>query len=396
MFLSFASCVSVCVEQDADEGDSLSLSEGRVNREIRGGSSSTDLCTPAAAGFAEGVVSVIGGKGKDRASTAGTAVAVPATASSGSMSSKPVRGDSHSSRVETPGTPSWPPKGSSSSTVVRSYGPSGITRSIGSSRGGSLRRDSESIRSEPISPSGIRAILKGFALLPWQLRDTWDQKIATFSSGGCNHNRKMANGEDDDDDKGWSQGVLEEGKRNGQEKEEKVDNMEEGGAGINFEIPGSGVNGVGSARSPRSKARASEQQRLSFRRIRLVRSHSMSRMEERKRGGGGGYSQRHLGLGKRGLLFRHYRHGHGQGDRDGHRGQGHVRSRSVSFDDSATLKAESVDGGMRTLGHRGVPWQGGAFPWRGTGGGGRDQVGWIVSDERWWLYCCSCCCCGCP
>lgn len=352
LFFCFYFCrLSNRVKQDTDEGDSLSLSEGRANREIRGGSSSTDLCTPAAAGFAEGVGSVISVNGsKDRASTTGT--------------------------------PRGPPKRSSSSTIVRSYLPNGITRSIGSSRGGSLRRDSESIRSEPISPSGIRAILKGFALLPWQLRDTWDQKIANFSSGGLNHNRKVADSDDDDDEKGLNQGVLEEGKMNGQEEEKKVDGMEGGGDGINVDRPGSGVNGKGGARSPRSRTRASEQQqRLSFRRIRLVRSHSMSRMEERKRGGG--YSQKQLGVGKRGLLSRHCRHGHGQGDRDrdrdGHRCEGYVRSRSVSFDDSVTLKAESVDGGMRTLRHRGVPWQGGAFTWRGTGGGGRDQVGWVYS-----------------
>lgn len=320
-----------------------------MNREIRGGSSSTDLCTPAAVGFAESVGSVIGVNGKDRASTAGT--------------------------------PRTPPKHSSSSTIVRSYLPSGITRSIGSSKGGSLRRDSESIRSEPISPSGIRAILKGFALLPWQLRDTWDQKIANFSSGVSNQNRKVADGEDDYDEEGLDQVVLEEGKMNSQEEEKQVGEVEGGEDSMNVDLPGSGVNGKGGVRSPRSRTRASEQQRLSFRHIRIVRSHSMSRMEERKRGGG--YSQKQLGVGKRGLLSRHYRHGRG----DGHRGQGYVRSRSVSFDDSATLKAESVDGGMRTLGHRGVPWQGGAFAWRGTGGGGRDQVGW--------LYSCSCCYRGC-
>lgn len=130
------------------------------------GSSTTDVCIPAAAGAGGAVANF----SRDTAGTGATAAMRIASRS----------GSTRSEGAQKPGFFARPLRASASTTACRSY-VGGVCNHVHGSSGDRLAADGRDYgRPDPISPSGIRAILKGFSLLPWQMREPWDRKTAAF------------------------------------------------------------------------------------------------------------------------------------------------------------------------------------------------------------------------
>lgn len=288
----------------------------------------------------------------------------------------------------------------------------------GSSSGGSSGRDGRR-RTQPISPSGIRAILKGFSVLPWQFRDSsrdgtpWNFPPRAKAAAGATPRAPNADNpapvEDPASASAPTGGAAADGELHGDDgaaAAAAAAAVHGGSSGV------SGDEGVAAAATARGGTANLSTPSPSPSRVRgflgtrwsasvgalssprIVRSHSMnlvSDIEEgkgrwslRRAAGGGGESAWRWSTPKE--MFgggRAPRRG-GAGGVGGAGGRSSVRpprrGRSASFDHAAILEAanEDEEGEGRQGGGRGTwgaPWRMGGtgvgFPGAGGGGGWR-------------------------
>ena len=260
-------------------------------------------------------------------------------------------------------------------------------------------------RTQPISPSGIRAILKGFSVLPWQFREpprdgtSWN---FPHRSRGATGTRSTPDAEDnpapaEDPALAPASATAGEAADGGLPGHDRSAAVDDGSCGRNGDERGEAEEG-GAADSPapspaRPRGFLGTRWTASVGSVgtpRIVRSHSMnlvSDIEEGKgrwplrRVGAGGVSNnsnRINGESRRWSTPRELFGGGGRAPRRGVGGRGSTRprrGRSASFDHAAILEAkeeEEEEERREERGAWGAPWRmggmGGAFA--GAGGGG--------------------------